>query len=817
MHSQARGVHGIVNIGTLGTGDAVAGDFDAFDASPVAMFVFDAATLCILDANNATAALYGWPRERMRGMSVLDLRPPADREKLLAHLRTPSSQRAASQTWVHRHRDGTPMHVQVSGVDVVYDGRPARLVVARDVSDAERADARVHLIAQAMSDAAYDWNVLNGDLWFSDGFAENFGFAPDAVPTTLDQWSALVHPDERVRVHGSLAAAIDGGASHWVEEYCFQRGDGTYTEVLDRGYIQRDGHGAAVRMVGGMIDRRPARLLSLRLRLLERAVEASTGGILIADAGDPSFPIVYANPAFEQITGYAAHEIEGRAFDFLPAMDPDAPGAAVLREALASMGDAHAALQGTRRDGTAFWYEFRVTPMRDADGRVTHLLGVVTDTSERQRHAQQLEWRSTHDVLTGLPNRHLVLARVAEAVQRAQDTGRRVSVLIVDLDEFKLVNDGLGQAAGDRVLCEIAARLHRAVGPRALLGRSVGDEFVIVLEGDDELQAEHVASAVHGALADPIDGGVRSCKLTACVGYSHFPEDAGSAESLLMSAELAAAQAKKQGRNCTVAYRAGSTPSGGGKLQLLQELREALERREFRLLFQPVFSTDLRLVALEALVRWEHPRRGLLPPSDFIGICEESGLIVELGRRVLHEAARHHAFLVAQGQGHVRISVNVSAMQFAHGLLDDVRRVVDEFRLPPGALELELTESVIVDDPERAAKVMAALAELGVTIAIDDFGVGYSSLSYLKRLPIHRLKIDRSFVNDLESDASDRSICEAVIALARTLHLGVVAEGVESTFQRDWLRTSGAGELQGYLFARPLLFDEAVGIVPEAC
>lgn len=798
------------------SGDAVPEDFDAFDASPVPMFVFDPQTLRILDANPAAAALYDWPPGELRGASVLELRPEADRERLIAHLRRPPAERANTGIWVHRSRDGTLMHVEVRAADVVYDGRPARLATIRNVDEAERAGARVHLIAQAMSDAAYDWDVLTGELWFSDGFATNFGFAPAQVPTTLDQWSALVHPDDRARVGASLGTAIDSSASHWVEEYCFQRGDGTYTEVLDRGFIQRDGHGTAVRMVGGMIDRRPARLLSTRLRLLERAVEASASGILIADAGDPSLPIVYANPAFEQITGYRADEVEGRPFDFLQALDPQQPGAGVVRDALQSMGEVQVAMQGTRRDGSAFWYEYRVTPMRDADGRVSHLLGLMIDTSERQRHAQQLEWRSTHDMLTGLPNRHHVLERVAEAVQAAQPDGRRVSVLIVDLDEFKLVNDELGHAAGDRVLCEIAVRLHRTLGPRALIGRSVGDEFVIVLESADELCAEHVAAAVHAALAEPVEGVARACKLTASIGYSHFPEDAGSAESLLMSAELATAQAKRQGRNCTVAYRAGSTPSGHGKLQLLQELREALERREFRLLFQPVFSADLRLVALEALVRWEHPRRGLLPPSEFITICEESGLIVELGRRVLHEAARHHALLVAQGLGHVRLSVNVSAMQFAHGLLDDVRRVIDEFHLPAGALELELTESVIVDDPERAAQVMVALAQLGVTIAIDDFGVGYSSLSYLKRLPIHRLKIDRSFVNDLESDASDRSICEAVIALARTLRLGVVAEGVESTFQRDWLRSSGAGELQGYLFARPVQFDEATHVEPAA-
>ncbi|GAB1595050.1 sensor domain-containing protein [Lysobacter claricitrinus] len=787
-------------------------DFDAFDASPVPMWVFDESTLRILDANTVAAEMYGYDRDAMRSMSILDLRPEAERAQIERYIRENAGAPRPETVWLHRHRDGALMHVQIRTARVTWRGRPARLVVARDVSEVERAQARVHLLAQAMSDAAYDWNVALGDIWFSDSFATNFGFDAATMPRDIDAWAALVHPDDRTRVGASLAAAIEGNATQWVEEYAFQRGDGTFTDVLDRGYIQRDGHGAPLRMVGGMIDRCPQNLLSTRMRLLDRAVEASASGIVIADAGRDGYPIVYANSAFQQITGYAEADIEGRPFDVVQAFDPKHTGSALLRDALEAVTDLHVASQGTRRDGTPFWYELQLTPMRDVDGRVTHVLGMLTDTSERQRHAQQLHWRSTHDVLTGLPNRHLVLERVAESVQRMEAEGGRVSVLIVDLDEFKLVNDELGHATGDRVLCEIATRLQRVAGPRALIGRSVGDEFVIVLEGDSELETERVAARVHAALSEPLEVAARRCKVSACVGYSHCPEDAVSAESLLMCAELAMYQAKKQGRNCTVAYRAGATPSGGGKLQLLQELREALERREFRLLFQPLFSADLQLVALEALVRWEHPMRGLLPPSDFIAICEESGLIVELGRRVLHEAARHHAFLVAQGLGHVRISVNVSAMQFAHGLLDDVRRVIDEFQLPPGALELELTESVIVDDPKRAAEVMAALSDLGVTLAIDDFGVGYSSLSYLKRLPIHRLKIDRSFVNDLERDASDRSICEAVIALAKTLRLGVVAEGVESPFQRDWLRTRGAGELQGYLFAKPLPFERATQV-----
>jgi diguanylate cyclase (GGDEF)-like protein/PAS domain S-box-containing protein len=789
-------------------------EFDAFDASPVPMWVFDLETLRIVAANPAMERAYGYTRGELLAMSIFDLRMPEDRDVLAAYVRRPRADRPQGLVWTHRDRDGCAMRVAIYSCDVRHAGRDARLVVAHDVGAQELAQERVHLIARAMSDAAYDFDVASGAIWFSESFLLNFGYHEHTAPTDVEGWARLVHPDDYARVAASLAAALEGSDEDWVQEYCFQRGDGTYTDVLERGYIQRDSHGRAVRMVGGMIDQRPQRLLSARLRLLERAIDAGSTGLLIADALDPSYPIVYANPAFEQITGYAAEAVEGRPFDFLQALEPGQPGARMLLDALREMREAQAPLRGVRPDGETFWCDYRFTPMRDGGGRVTHLMALLVDVSERQRHAQQLAWRSTHDVLTGLPNRHLMLDMAVQSVQRAEQAGTRVAAVVVDLDEFKLVNDEFGHAAGDRVLVELGARLARVGGAGAVLARSVGDEFVLLVEGSDEMRAEMLASAVHAALAEPIDAGDgRRCKLTACVGYSHYPEDAAGAESLLMSAELAMHQAKKQGRNCTVAYRAGKMPVTTGKLQLLQELREALERKEFRLLFQPVFSADLQLVALEALVRWEHPRRGLLPPSDFIAVCEESGLIVELGRRVLHEAARHHALLAERGLAHVRIAVNVSAMQFSHGLLEDVERIVREFDLPEGALELELTESVIVDDPDRAAQAMIALAKLGVTVAIDDFGVGYSSLSYLKRLPIHRLKIDRSFVNDLESDASDRSICEAVIALARTLRLGVVAEGVESTFQRDWLRNSGAGELQGYLFARPVPFEDATAQV----
>jgi EAL domain-containing protein (putative c-di-GMP-specific phosphodiesterase class I) len=324
-----------------------------------------------------------------------------------------------------------------------------------------------------------------------------------------------------------------------------------------------------------------------------------------------------------------------------------------------------------------------------------------------------------------------------------------------------------------------------------------------------------VIDRVAQALAEPVDLGGTPHQLTPSIGHCRYPEDGRDAETLLRHADLAMYQAKRQGRNRAVAYRREFDGTVSHRLQLVSQLREALQREEFRLVFQPLWGLDGQPLGLEALVRWQHPERGLLPPSEFIGVCEESGLIVELGGRVLREAARHHALLVASGLGHLRIAVNVSAAQFAQDLYAQVAAVVEEFALPAGALEIELTESVIMDSTERAIETMRRIAELGVGLSLDDFGTGYSSLAYLKRLPLHRLKIDRSFVQDLGHDLEDAAICDSIIGLGHLLGLRTVAEGVETEQQRDWLHTRGCDELQGFLLGRPLPFEELLPLLQD--
>lgn len=553
------------------------------------------------------------------------------------------------------------------------------------------------------------------------------------------------------------------------------------------------------------------------LRLLRRAVETTDSGIVITDATLPDLPIIYVNPAFERITGYCSDELLGRNCRFLQGTDREQAPVDAIRGALQDGRDVRVTLRNYRRDGSLFWNDLHLTPLRSPSGDITHHVAIVNDVTEQRHYEDQLAYRATHDDLTGLPNRQLLLDRLEQAIRMADRNGSSVAVMFIDLDDFKLINDTLGHAAGDKVLRAVASRLSGLVRDTDTVARFGGDEFVVLLpdQGDPTVRGV-VIERITQAISQPIiiDGVAHA--ITPSIGHACYPDSGSSADMLLMRSDMAMYQAKRLGRNRAVGYDASFDANTSERLLLVKELREAFENDEFVLAFQPVFHRDGRPVAMEALVRWHHPQQGEIPPGRFISVCEESGMIAELGRRVLMMAAQHHRRLADLGLGEFRIAVNVSAAQFAESLYEDVQHAMAKYGLRPGALELELTESMIMDNPEHAIATMEALTHLGVSIAVDDFGTGYSSLAYLKRLPIRRLKIDRSFVRDLAENASDRSICQSVIALAKALDLETVAEGVETLAQRDWLAHHGVDELQGYYLSRPTHFEGAVAIMVKA-
>ena len=355
----------------------------------------------------------------------------------------------------------------------------------------------------------------------------------------------------------------------------------------------------------------------------------------------------------------------------------------------------------------------------------------------------------------------------------------------------------------------VALRIHDEVGSVDRVGRIAGSEFLAVLRADGE-PAEAQAARILEALAQPVEALGTLHYLAINAGMARCPEHGDTPERLFRNAGLATHEARRRGQHQLVSYAPDFDRSAKERLKLVSRLHEALDRNEFELFFQPLYDVSSRAPqGMEALVRWRHPERGLVPPVEFIPVCEDSGLIVPLGRWVLREAARHHAKLVEAGWPQLSVAVNVSALQFRSGeLLHDIPALMREFALPRDFLELELTESLVMHDPEAVIETMRALRALGAQIAIDDFGTGYSSMSYLHRLPVDKLKIDRSFVAGVESNPHNAAICESILALARSFGLRVIAEGVETQAQLDWLREHGCDEAQGYFLARPLPFAE---------
>lgn len=452
-------------------------------------------------------------------------------------------------------------------------------------------------------------------------------------------------------------------------------------------------------------------------------------------------------------------------------------------------------------------YSLVILAHQQQDGRIKHLSIIARDIAERKKLETQLQHQATHDGLTKLPNRFLLLDRFKSALRHARRNNTHVAVLFIDLDNFKRINDSLGHTAGDYFLERVAQRLSQCLRAYDTVARHGGDEFTILLTGIEH--PENVMAVIHKlqeAFLRPIALGADEVYATFSIGVSIFPSDGKEAEQLLRNADTAMYQAKKAGSNQYCFYAPEMNARSHEILTLESELRGALENREFHLYYQP--QMDIihgTIIGLEGLIRWQHGTRGVLPPGDFIGLLENSGLIIPVGEWIIREACRQQRQLDSQGYGKVRISVNVSAPQFCdRHFLQKVQDILADEAMAAEKLELEITENIIMQDPDAAVSTLKQLRDRGIRIAIDDFGTGYSSLSYLKKFPINVLKIDQTFVHDLNRNQGDSAIIEASVTLARKLNLEIVAEGVETQDQLNFLRDCHCGIAQGYYLSRPM-------------
>lgn len=586
------------------------------------------------------------------------------------------------------------------------------------------------------------------------------------------------------------------------------RADGRKVPIELRLVLVWDEHGAFEGVLGVGRDISQQRRAEKDLRMAATVFEHSTSAILITD---PAGYIVQANEAFSRVSGYAVSDV----LDQLPNMlTVDEQQEAHLRYVLKQLHQ-HSTWEGEvwlkRRNGEHYPAWVGITAVFDDEGDLASYVCFFSDISERKASEQRIHRLAYYDALTHLPNRTLFQDRLHTALQSAERQKSWVVLMFLDLDRFKPINDSLGHAAGDRMLKEMATRLLGCVAEDDTVARMGGDEFTLLLQPRISREmalnrAIHVAEQILASLVKPFVLEGREFFVTASIGIALSPQDGNELSQLMKNADTAMYHAKERGKNNFQFYQADMNASALERLELESDLRHALDQNEFVLYYQPQFSGDgKRLTGAEALLRWRHPRRGLVPPGDFIPVLEELGLVVDVGDWVISEACRQ---LKTWHQNKVRVpkvSVNISARQFSDGQLGTrIATILKDTGLPPACLELELTESILMREVNEAMQILDSLKNLGLSIAVDDFGTGYSSLNYLKQFPIDVLKIDRTFVDGLPSGEQDAQIARAIIAMAHSLNLAVIAEGVETHEQLDFLREHGCDEVQGYLFGRPM-------------
>ncbi len=565
----------------------------------------------------------------------------------------------------------------------------------------------------------------------------------------------------------------------------------------------------------------PMHLLSMRdvtsrkqtesqLRILQRSLEASSNGVVITDARLPDHPILYVNPAFERITGYSEEEVVGRNCRFLQGPDRDESALTSLRQALEAGREAHAILRNIRKDGQVFWNHLFVSPVYDETGALSHYVGVQNDISEQKRQETELIYSAGHDLLTGLPNRTVFEDRLRQACQVAQRKQSMVSVLFVDLDGFKPINDTFGHEVGDKLLIEVAKRMREHVRPNDTVARMGGDEFIILLtelkhHDDILLLVERLISQI----ARPYQINGIELHVTASIGVSVCNEELEAPMALVQQADLAMYKAKQMGRNSYQWYSEDLNLRAQQRVTLRNAIQRALEMGEFELYYQPQISGATgRIMGVEALMRWWHPGIGRISPAEFIPLAEETGQIIEIGNWILTTACKHLASLARLGLDRIPICVNVSTVQLRRAeFVEQLQATLDAYRINPSRLELELTETALDSDMATLASKLEALKALGVRVAIDDFGTGFSSLSYIKLLPIDKLKIDGCFIKDITLDRSNAAISQAIISMSNHFDMTVVAEGVETEDQLRFLLDKGCHGFQGYYFSEPMPFD----------
>ncbi|OOZ24438.1 hypothetical protein BOW35_00705 [Solemya velum gill symbiont] len=677
-----------------------------------------------------------------------------------------------------------------------------------------RSERRWKFALDGAGDGVWDWNPKTDRAIFSQRWNEILGYADGEFPETGAAVFKAIHPqDVKSVTKGVRQYMREGGDSSYTADFRMRTKSGDWKWVAARGKIvARDAQGNPVRIIGTHTDISDRKLAEEQMRIAASAFESQQGMMIT----DEQKRILQVNHAFIKMSGYSEAEILGRTPRMFKSGRHDGVFYKEMWETISQNGYWHGEIWDKRKNGDIFPKWLSITAVANSDGKVTHYVGVHTDITERKNAEQKIESLAFFDQLTGLPNRTLLLDRLKQLIAVSMRNSQYSAMLMIDLDHFKNLNDTLGHDKGDIFLAQVARRLEdctRAIDTVARLG---GDEFIIILPelSPDKKRAADPAEKVTEKILEALNQDYKldgnSHHSSASIGVCLFGTESITTEDLMKQADLAMYKSKSAGRNAISFYDPEMQSSVLKRTALEKDLRNAIEQQQFTLQYQPQVDINGRITGAEALLRWLCPGRGAVSPRKFIPLAEETRLIIPVGEWVLETACAQLAVWAKRADmSHLKIAINVSPIQFAKAdFVEQVLSTVKNTGIKPDRLKLELTESHLLHNIEDIISKMQVLGDAGISFSLDDFGTGYSSLSYLKRLPLWQLKIDKSFVRDILTEPNDAEIAKTIVALANSLGLEVIAEGVETDSQQASLAKLGCYHYQGYLLSRSLPIKE---------
>jgi diguanylate cyclase (GGDEF)-like protein/PAS domain S-box-containing protein len=777
------------------------------------VFVFNMDALFV-EVNQRACDNLGYTQDELLHMGIADVTPGFD-----VSVRRPVWEKMEigkpySMLSTHRRKDGRLLPVELRIVPIEVDGERVMMTLAQDITERVRAEEQLRESAELLRESqtvaglgSYVLDITAG-LWTSSEMLDRIFGIDAGYVRSVEGWVGLIHPDDQQMMADYFRDEVLAQRKNFDKEYRIVRSsDGAVRWVHGVGKLQFDADGSLSKMYGTIQDITQRREEEEELRIAAVAF-SSQNGMIITDAGGR---IVRVNPAFTRLTGYKAEEVIGQTPAAMASGRHDAAFYQRMWGSLVEKGYWQGEIWNKRKNGQIYAEMLSITAITGPDGQPTHYVGSFTDITESKLAEAEIHRLAYYDSLTGLPNRRLLQDRLSQALMAAGRNAAYGALFFIDLDNFKSLNDTRGHDVGDLLLVEVAQRLRGQVREADSVARLGGDEFVVLLEAvsADAKEAASVAMQVGDKLREAIDQPFHLnsyeylCRLSIGVSLFHAQD---TVEELLKHADLALYQAKNAGRNTLRFFDPAMQSALERRNQTEAELRQAITGKQLLLYYQPQVDEKRNIVSVEALLRWQHPQRGLVPPDEFIGVAEETGLIVPIGLWVLESVCGQ----IARWKGDARmnqlqVAVNVSPRQFRQAeFVSQVQGALERSGIEPARLKLELTESLVLEDIADAIAKMNAIKQLGVDFAMDDFGTGYSSLAYLADLPITQLKIDRSFVRNLPGKSNDELIARTIISMGKGLSIDVIAEGVENEAQCKFLEDHGCIAYQGYLFGQPM-------------